>query len=429
MNRQPLNILLICNRPEQGGDANTILDHIDAFDTFSENTVSLYSGFSCIPKHLDLNRFDVIIIHYSICLFGNHYLDKQAKARLADAKALKLVFIQDEYRRIDEIHAQLNHMKIDVLYTCVPEPEIEKVYPKAKLPNLRKVNTLTGFVPEQLLGRHFPTMQERHIDVGYRARKIPYWLGELSTEKWMIVDKFLRAAKNYDLRCDLSYKESQRIYGDKWLGFLSSCKATLGVESGASVFDFTGKLEHAVNRYQALHPTATFTEVQEKFFLAEEGKIHLNQISPRCFEAIACKTAMVLYEGDYSGILIPWQHYIPLQKDFGNIEDVVSFLRDDAKLQQLVERAYQEIALNEEYTYEYFIRKVDDVISAEFAARNKNIVAAPYTQNDFQDIINSIQQHRKLKKTIRKMISRTWRLLPLQLRQTILTFLNPLLGR
>lgn len=429
MNSQHLNILLICNRPQQGGDANTILDHIDAFSKYSTHSIFLYSGFNAIPDVLDIDRFDVIIIHYSICLFSERYLNQKAKQRIAKSKALKIVFIQDEYRRINQIHQQFINLNIDVLFTCVPENEIEKVYPDAILPNIRKINTLTGFVPDELLGRHYPAIQDRAIDVAYRARKIPYWLGELSTEKWQIVDKFLQATANYNLKCDLSIKESQRIYGNKWLAFLSSCKATLGVESGASVFDFTGELEKNIDRYQATHPTASFDEVRQKFLLSYEGKIRLNQISPRCFEAIACKTAMVLYEGEYSGILHPWQHYIPLKKDFSNIAEVVAYLQDNDKLQQLVDRAYAEIALNKQYSYHNFIEHVDLVIEQEFAARAKVHVENNYSSEQYQGIIKIIAKSGKFKKVIRGLVSKSWRLLPLQMRQCILTFVNPILGR
>ena len=41
----------------------------------------------------------------------------------------------------------LNKLKIDILFSCVPESEINKVYPKKILPNLKVINVLTGYVP------------------------------------------------------------------------------------------------------------------------------------------------------------------------------------------------------------------------------------------------------------------------------------------
>ena len=80
----------------------------------------------------------------------------------------------------------------------------------------------------------------------------------------------------------------------------------LGVESGASVFDFTGELQISVEKFVRQYPDATFEEIKAKFLAPYENLIKLNQISPRCFEAAALRTVMVLYVGDYSGILKPW---------------------------------------------------------------------------------------------------------------------------
>ena len=128
-----------------------------------------------------------------------------------------------------------------ILFTCVPEAEIEKVYPQQKLPNITKINTLTGYVPKNLLKVDPPNLKYRQIDVGYRTRKPPFWLGDLAQEKWTIADKFRDAAKDFGLKIDLSYQETDRLYGQRWLAFVKNCRCMLGVESGASVFDFTGE--------------------------------------------------------------------------------------------------------------------------------------------------------------------------------------------
>jgi hypothetical protein len=138
----------------------------------------------------------------------------------------------------------------------------------------------------------------------------------------------------------------------------------LGVESGASVFDFAGEIERKVRAHLRRHPDASYDELEQLYFLGHEGKIRLNQISPRCFEAAALRTLMVLYEGDYSGILKPWRHYVPLKKDHSNMAEVVSVLRDPAKIAEITERAYQEIACEHRYSYAGFVAKVDAAIDA-----------------------------------------------------------------
>lgn len=379
-----LNILFLCNKPPVGRDANTIVDHIQAFEDYSKHRIWICSGLYQMSKKLDLEKFDVIIIHYSLFILGKTYLTRAAIKRLRDYQGMKVIFIQDEYRRIHEMVDTLQYLKMDVLFTCFPEAEFDNIYPPQKLPHLSKYNNLTGYVPKRLTeytGQ--PNISTRPLHVGYRGRQLPFWYGELGTEKSTIVDKWHKAVPEGLLKTDISCRETDRIYGGKWIEFLSSCKTTLGVESGTSVMDFTGEIEKAVEHHQLFHPNDTFEKVQRQYFLAEEGKHKLNQISPRCFEAIALKTVLVLYEGEYSGILEPGRHYIALKKDFSNIDEVLKCIQDDDFLQNMADTAFKEIALNPLYSYETFVKRVDDILEHEFVERSKARVVSLYDEAIF----------------------------------------------
>jgi len=375
-----LNILLFCNRPSKGADASTVTDHLDAFLQFSRHRVTQLSFLQRLPSRLKLERFDVIVIHYSIAIgyLRDHYINAETRARVRAFDGLKVVFIQDEYRSVHSVWDSLENLRADVLFTCVPEGEIEKVYPEGTLPHVTKVNTLTGYVPQNLARRTPRKIADRPIDVGYRSRKPPFWLGRLGYEKREIASTFIERAKGSGLKLDISCEESDRIYGAKWIDFISSCKVMLGVESGASVFDFTGGLQKTVDEYTAANPDADFAAVHKEFLQPYEGLIRLNQISPRCFEAAALGTVMVLYEGDYSGILIPGRHYISLKKDFSNFDEVVVLLKDDRALQEMADRTREEIAFNPRYSYQSFVANFDAVVEAEFSKRGKQSVSNPY---------------------------------------------------
>jgi hypothetical protein len=417
-----LNILLLCNKPPVGGDANTIVDHIEAFERYSKHNVAVYSNLGTLSSQLDLNKFDVIIIHYSIFILSNNYLSKSAIKRLRDYTGLKVSFIQDEYRRIHEMVDRLAYLKTDVLFTCFPESEFNHIYPSEKLPSLSKYNNLTGYVPERLTQyTNQPPTHARPLHVGYRGRKLPYWYGALGSDKWKIVEKWQEHVPEDTLRTDISCRETDRIYGAKWIDFLSSCKTTLGVESGTSVMDFTGQLEKQVDSHQLTHPYDTFEMVQKKYFIEQEGCHKLNQISPRCFEAIALKTVLVLYEGEYSGILIPGQHYIALKKDFSNIEEVLVLIQDDDYLQGMADRAYQEIALNPSYGYQAFIENVDGVVDYEWVQKGKRAHALPYDPTLFYKHI----RHKSLKSKVTTYGLATYQGLPFSMRCVIKGVLRP----
>ncbi|RJT67827.1 glycosyltransferase family 1 protein [Legionella taurinensis] len=417
-----LNILLLCNKPPVGNDANTIIDHIDAFTDYSEHTIWLLSNLGDLSRKLDLQKFDAIIIHYSLCILNNNYLSQSAKTRLRNYQGLKIIFVQDEYRQINNMISQLQYLDVDVLFTCFPDGEIERIYKKSDLPKVSKYNNLTGYIPERLLqlGPQ-PPIKSRPVHAGYRARRLSAWFGELGYEKWNIAEKWQEHTRGKSIVSDVSYHERDRIYGKKWIEFLSRCKATLGVESGSSVMDFTGELEKEVEAYELTHPHASFQEIQQLYFREYEGLYRLNQISPRCFEAIALKTALILYEGDYSGVLVPNRHYIVLKKDFSNMDDVLAKLNDNDYLQAMVDRAYEEVARSGQYSYQSFIHYVDGVISNEFQQRNKRLAGNYYAIDEYRKDI----RHVSIKNRLFKLGMGTFQRLPPGMRSVIKGILKP----
>ena len=440
---RPLDVLLLCNRTGRSVDARTVTDHLDAFSRDSRHRVQELSFLRELPAALDLSQFDVIVIHYTIAIgwLGDHYLSAASKQKLREFAGLKALFIQDEYRAVWKLHEALRFMKIELLFTCVPEGEIEKVYPASALPGMTKLNTLTGYVPPDLLSVAVPRTADRVTDVGYRSRKPPYWLGELSYEKWEIAETFARHAVGTGLRVDLSHNEGDRLYGPRWTRFIASCKSVLGVESGSSVFDFDGTLQQRVDPFVEANPRASFKEVQSNFFLPLEGRIRYNQISPRSFEAAALRTVMVLYEGEYSGVLTPGRHYIPLRKDFGNFNEVLQTLRDVEKMQRIADCAFEEIARNDAWSYRAFVARFDAAIELEFERRNLRRATVPYSRGRYLwQIARSPSHvaHRSYSRVFqwfllgpsrRRFMMKLWYAIPSGLRESVRPVTRWLLGR
>lgn len=354
-----LRILVLCDVYRDS--PNTIVDHVGSFGKYSRNSIFYFNPrYRKIPFWLNLDDFDVIVIHYSIYILTDYYIDASWRMAIAYSRALKVQFIQDEYRQVCMFRERMRELKVDVLFTCIPEAEIDKVYPETELPGVIKINTLTGYVPERYVGIKQKPIEERSVDVGYRARGIGFWwLGELYQEKSRIGLQFIENIKGAGLKCDISSREKDRIYGKKWIDFLQNCKCTLGTESGASVIDFTGDIEKRVKEYCCIRPAASFEEVQNLFFKDLEGQIRMNQISPRIFEAIACRTALILFEGEYSGVIEPGKHYVQLKKDFSNIENVFEAIRNIDVLKTLTDKAYTDIILSGAYSYRSFISFFD----------------------------------------------------------------------
>lgn len=359
---QPSRVLLLCDYNPY--DAATVVDHVDAIRRHSKSDVFVLSIRGDLPPELDLDLFDAIVLHYSVVISLDGYLSPLARWRIRTARAVKAAFVQDEYRFVNVTIDALRALGVDVLFTCVPEDQVPLVYPQEKLPDLRRTQTvLTGYVTDRLLDLPAVSFEQRPVDVGYRARRNPFWLGSLGEEKTTIAVRFQADAAAFGLRTDISIEEADRIYGEDWVRWLSHCKAVLGVESGASVFDFDGSVELAVIDYCSTHPEAGFEEVREEVLKDLDGRIRLNQISPRCFEAAALRTLMVLYEGDYSGVLTPWRHYIPLKKDHSNTEEVVRAVRDREVWERITTAARLEVAENPRWSWAAMAAIVDEGLS------------------------------------------------------------------
>ena len=357
-----LSILLLCD--DRPSHAPNVLEHIGGFQRYSQHRFDLFN-----PRGIGRSRFfrldgyDVVVVHYTIV----PYLSDWFREQMAGFGGLKVQFIQDEYRRVDAITAQMRELGIDVLFTSVPAAAVPSVY-DSRLPGVDILPTLTGLVPARLDGRPRPLLEGRPLDVVYRGRSIPYWLGRLGQDKVLIGQGFLARAASTGLRCDIAWTEPERIYGEAWYRFLGSARATLGTESGASIVDFDGSVQERTEAYLKAQPGATFEEVEREILAPFEGNAVIEAVSPRVFEAAALGTAMVNFPGRYSDVIEPWIHYVPLEKDFSNFDEVVSAIRDEAVLEGLASRAHADLVASGRYSLETFVRGFDREIEARRAA-------------------------------------------------------------
>jgi len=361
------SVLLLCD--DHRGHAGTILEHIRAFQRYSRHQVLTFNprGLSG-SRLLDLDEFDAVVIHYSLVVTSDHYLAPAFREKIRAFNGLKIQFLQDEYRWVDEITAMLRHLGIAVLYSVVPAEHLELMY-AGRLPGVETRPTLTGYVPEELLDAATPPAATRPIDIGYRGRELPYWLGRLGQEKVAIGREVLRRARPHHLRCDIAWRESDRIYGPAWKRFLGSCRSTLGSGSGASITDFDGSIERTVRDYLARRPKASYAEVDAAVLGPHEGNLIMNIISPRVFEAAALRTAMIMFPGPYSGVVEADRHYIPLAPDFSNFPEVVRRLRDHRYLDELTARAHADLIRSGEYSIRRLIEDFDSVVDGRCSSR------------------------------------------------------------
>lgn len=359
-----LKVLILCNYAYPAG---CVRDHIDAIVNDSGHDCTLFDPTLDTKVLYSPERFDLLVIHYSLWVESPLVITPPWREAIRAYEGPKVQFLHDEYRNVAKIKHNIRDLGIDCLMTVVPESKLEAFY--GDLEGVRLESILTGYVPPRMTGRSRPPMHSRKIDVGYRGRTYAYTLGRLANEKAVIGRLFRQQAeqRGANLKCDISSAEEDRIYGDKWDEFLKNSRAVLGTESGASVIDWDGSVGEQVQRYIELHPQADFEEVAEQVLQPYDGKLVLNTIAPKHFEAAALGTLQVQFPGEYSGIMNAWEHYVPLQRDFSNFDEVVEVILDDDKAQSIAERAYRDLIASGRFSYQTFGRSCGRIFSEMFA--------------------------------------------------------------
>lgn len=342
-----------------------IRDHLEAFQRHSKHRYFFASATGRAVSGEAWRGFDVVIVHFSVRLSVRHRISPAVVSALERFPRLKVLMIQDEYERTDTACRWIERLGFQVIHTCVPPESVPVVYPFRGREAVEFHRVLTGYVPERLRRRRQPKgMAERRVHIGYRGRPLPDWYGSLGREKLIIGLRMKEECIARGVPSDIETGSEARIYGDAWFDFLEDCRATLGTESGSNIFDRDGRIEKAVNAWYAANPGGAWDRLYAEVLEREEGAVRMNQISPKVFEAIALGTALILFRGEYSGVLEADRHYIPLEKDFSNVAEVLARVEDLPFLVALTERARREIVSSGEFGYPRFVASIDQHIES-----------------------------------------------------------------
>lgn len=345
---------------------NAVRDYVLAFGDYSSHRIHYYDidyGMDPATLCFDLQPFDCIIFNY--CFWGRCLpISTELRQRIAEFPGLKIAIFQDEYDYFLRHEKSVIAFGIDTIVTCVPETHWRDVFRDSAFREVTFINALTGYVPNSLLDLpNLKPLEKREWTLGYRARPVPFTYGQLTQEKYLVGLRMKQICLERNIPANIETTEEARIYGSAWPEFMGNCRAVLGAESGSNFFDFDGSIKPAIEAFLKENPDADFETVHQRFLQGHDGLIRMNQVSPRIFEAIAMRTGLVLFEGEYSGVVQPWVHFIPLKKDFSNVDEVFSALEDLALLRTMTQRAYDDVIASGKYHFRNFIQTIDAHIS------------------------------------------------------------------
>ena len=281
-----------------------------------------------------LRQCDAIVMLHSVFSQGN-LLRGDLAALIKRTTKPKAWFIGNEYKLMPEKMAFGEEFGINVLVSQILAEPVLDLYRERLGCNVVAIPN-TGFDPSVFAPG--PPLADRPIDIGYRAFDTPWYVGY--RDRAVLAETFTRT-RMAGLRVDVSIDPNDRFDETGWATFLQSCKVQLGCEAGTDFFELDDHTRLGVNAYLDEHPNATFDDVAERFFLEYPSPVSGRTISGRVIEAAATKTPQVLLEGAYGGLFQPGEHYISLQRDFENLDDVLTQLADLDRCERLAEAAFE----------------------------------------------------------------------------------------
>ena len=345
-----------------------VRDHLTSFARYSRGRCH-YVNLSVRrpPRWLLRVPFDVVIFHTSFLSHlrwdpatGERLLERARPLR--DVPATKVAVPQDDFLRSAAINDFIEDFRVDVVLTPSPESQWPVIYDTVDRRRARFATVLTGYLLDDTVARTEAVVAataRRDIDIGYRAFHAPAWLGRHGQLKTTIADAVTPAARERGLVVDISTRAEDTLYGTDWLSLQARSRYTLGVEGGASVLDRDGSVRACSEAYAAAHPQAAFEEIEAECFPGLDGEIALRVITPRHLEACAARTCQVLVRGQYNGILEAGRHYIALEPDFSNLDEVLDEVASGERREEIVRAAYEDVVASGRYTYKAFVEHVE----------------------------------------------------------------------
>jgi hypothetical protein len=398
-------ILVIYHRPDRKltrrpfADAATVREHIHSFATHSRFPVWEINTDLGFPAGLNKVHPSVVFLHYSLFSPLGYLVPPALREFLRATDAFKVAFFQDEFHYCRQRFDFVNDVSVDLIYTHVHPEDIPEVWGRYT-PRAKARFNYPGYVDSEMTAaaqRFARPLAERDIDVGYRGRPLAPYMGSGGVDKALVGDRFKELAAATSLRVDIDTTEAGRLYGDDWYRLLGRCRAFLGVESGVSYLDLEDEVLHDYEARVAEGRPVTLEALQEGALGRWDHNYSYRTISPRHFEAAAFRICQILFEGEYSGVLAPMVHYVPLRKDFSNFDEVVALISDDAAREEIVENAHSDLIRSGEYSYERFVAGVDEDLLAA------GLDPAPQPSQTIEAALRQGRARRRLRTEVRYM--------------------------
>lgn len=321
-----------------------IVDWRDAFlaaprlDVEVCNINNLVHYGRCLAR---IGDYDLIVISHAAA--GDDMTLLNRTRRLLQRRRCKLVmFIGNEYDLLDEKIAFAQATGAEYVCSQLPIETARALY--ADCGGAEIIEMPHALNPASY---HEISGVSRDTDVGFVGDI--YWPFVGDRERTDLIEWFERHGAGHGLACDI---RRGRLPREDWNHFLNGCHAIVGAESGTYYLNERGKLLDRARHYNLhVNRDATFEDVFQRFYADAPYVLSGKSISSRHFEPIGTKTAQILVEGQYNGILQADRHYIPVRKDMSDIDEAVRKYKDAALRGNMIRETYEYVM--DQHTYHH----------------------------------------------------------------------------
>lgn len=325
-----------------------------------------------------LGEVDAVVLLHSTNGDTTKYLEPHVPV-LASRKVPLLSFVGNEVSLpgspIAEKRQLFSHLRPDIVAT--------QLLPEAGQYLFGDVAGYVVAIPHALNPEAYKSLlplDERPIDIGARAVRYLAHLGD--DDRNRILDWFRTQGPRRGLVVDIADSRFDRA---GWANFLNRSKGTVATEAGtwflerddatvnairSYVLSRSGSgfvirndsalrtlghklpgwarelarrlLRHGPVRHEALvNEAIDSAEILERFFAGRQRPaIHGKCISSRHFDAAGTRTCQIMFRGRFNDILAADEHYLALEPDFSNIDDILRRFSDPVERTGIVDRLH-----------------------------------------------------------------------------------------
>lgn len=375
-------------------------DWLDALNTHSQFSIVQFNILHS-PRELRrrLGEVDAVVALHSTNGDTTVYLERHVPA-LAERRVPLMSFVGNEVNlpnvSMSAKRGVLRQIRPQWIATQLLQEAGEFLF--GDLPSLGVVS-----VPHALNAKVFRpdnARATRPIDVGTRVARYAPHLGD--DDRNRIADRFVVIGRQRKFTVDISNQRFDRI---GWAGFLNRCRGTVSSEAGGWFLERDDQTVAAIRQYMRerskgreiasnsglllvgsrippwLRRAArrilglvgvrfehdvyaqprVCEEIHERFFAGRARPAFYGKcLSSRHFDAVGTKTCQIMFRGRFNDILEADRHYLALDHDFGNLDDVLRRFADEGERVAVTETAHAHVLAG--HTYQHRMQQIEGLL-------------------------------------------------------------------